>query len=314
MPAAPIPDDTDSLTYATMGTNKDNPTATVYGNFKCPYTQEFVRGGYLEAVLNEYVTSGDLNLRFRALAYQPPGTTSHGTSDVYISESDPHISEAAMGVWDVSPDDYWEFFNYMFSDLISGSVSFSEMASRMQSSDVDDISTIIEHAESGKYMDAVRQSRYPAGEYGVSFTPTLVMNGETTAPHHDVDELLNWLSHHISKSSDTTSDETNSDTSSEDSTKDSSSTDSTSDEDSSSTDSTSDEDSSSTDSTSDEDSSSTDSTSDGASGQSIDSSESEDMSTSGNEYICSSNSSTDQSSSSLDESSSVKEEWTWVAV
>ncbi|WP_433630560.1 hypothetical protein [Halomicrococcus sp. NG-SE-24] len=86
-----------------MGTDKDNPTATLYGNFKCPYTQEFVRGGNLEAVLNEYVTSGDFNLRFRALVYQPPGTSSHGSDYYYISDSDPLISQAALGVWDVSP-------------------------------------------------------------------------------------------------------------------------------------------------------------------------------------------------------------------
>ncbi|WP_266081779.1 DsbA family protein [Haladaptatus caseinilyticus] len=231
---APIPDTTDDLTYATMGTAKDNPTAVVYGNFKCPYTQKFVQDGNLEAVINEYVTTGDLNVQFRALAYQPPGTTSHGSSTYYISDSDPLISEAAMGVWDVSPDDYWNFFDFMFSDLISGNVSFSEMENRMQSADVSDRNEIVDRASSDNYTESVEQSRYSAGDYDVSFTPTMVLNGETYAPHHDTDDLLSWIGKRISSASEPTDTEStsgdDSEPSSEQGTNESTSTDSSSNE------------------------------------------------------------------------------------
>ncbi|KZN23229.1 hypothetical protein A4G99_14350 [Haladaptatus sp. R4] len=208
IPEAPVPNDTDELTYATMGTDPNNPTATVYGNFKCPFTQKFVREGNLEAVLNEYVTSGEMNIRFRALAYQPPGTSSHGTSTYYISDSDPLISEAALSVWDVSPDDYWQFFDYMFSGLISGNVSFSEMKGRMQTADVSDRGTIIDRASSGRFDDTVEENRYDAGDYGVTFTPTMVLDGETIAPHHDTDTLLNWIGGQLSSASDFSPEET----------------------------------------------------------------------------------------------------------
>ncbi|MCO8243451.1 MULTISPECIES: thioredoxin domain-containing protein [unclassified Haladaptatus] len=218
IPEAPVPNDTDELTYATMGTDPNNPTATVYGNFKCPFTQKFVREGNLEAVLNEYVTSGEMNLRFRALAYQPPGTSSHGTSTYYISDSDPLISESALSVWDVSPDDYWQFFDYMFSGLISGNVSFSEMKGRMQTADVSDRGTIIDRASSGRFDDTVEENRYDAGDYGVTFTPTMVLDGETIAPHHDTDTLLNWIGGQLSSASDFSPEETTTSESSSEST------------------------------------------------------------------------------------------------
>ncbi|MFH5801519.1 thioredoxin domain-containing protein [Haladaptatus sp. CMAA 1911] len=286
---APVPDDADERTYATMGTNPDAPTATVYGNFKCPYTQKFVRDGNLEAVLDEYVTSGDLNLRFRALAYQPPGTTSHGTSTYYISDSDPLISEAALGVWNVSPEDYWEFFNYMFSDLIRGNVSFSEMEDRMDSADVSSRETIIDRASSGRYDDDVEENRYTAGDYGVSWTPTMVFDGDKTSPHHDVDDLLSWLGERIpnasassssddsSSSSESTSEEdSNDDTSTEETTESDQSSDDSESEDTSTsntgTDSSSDKSDEDSDTTSDETSNSSDSGESGSSEDATDSS------------------------------------------
>ncbi|GAA0239806.1 hypothetical protein GCM10009000_064210 [Halobacterium noricense] len=301
---APVPDDTDALTYATMGTDKDNPTAELYGNFKCPYTQEFVRGGNLEAVLNEYVASGDLNLQFRALAYQPPGTSSHGTSTYYISDSDPLISEAAMGVWDVSPGDYWQFFNYMFSDLISGNVSFSEMENRMQSTSVSNRSTIIDRASSGKFDDEVEQNRYSAGDHDVTFTPTLVLDGETIPPHHDTDELLEWIGNRISSSSTSSDTEDNTDSSSDETKDDSSNNES--DNDSNSTDSSDNdtsEDSTSSDSSSSEPSASEDSGSSGGS-TSSDSSSSSDEGSSDEEQSSSSSPSENTSSSDNTTSSS----------
>ncbi|WP_458186029.1 hypothetical protein [Haladaptatus sp. NG-WS-4] len=68
---APVPDDPGQFTYATMGEG-NNPTATLYGNFKCPYIREFVLGN-MEDVIQEFVKPGRLDLRYRALAYDPPG-------------------------------------------------------------------------------------------------------------------------------------------------------------------------------------------------------------------------------------------------
>ncbi|WP_440007373.1 DsbA family protein [Halomicrococcus sp. SG-WS-1] len=201
---APVPDDTDSLTYATMGTDADNPTATLFGNFKCPYTQEFVQEN-LDDVIEEYVAAGDLNLRYRAHAYERPGHTSHGSSYYYISDSDPLVSEAALGAWNVSPDDYWAFFRDMFDEKVSGTVTYDEMADRMRATGVDDVSEAIDRAAAGRYEDDVKATIGAADDADVDFTPTLELGGETTSPHHDVDDLLSWIDGHLDGASASTS-------------------------------------------------------------------------------------------------------------
>ncbi|WP_227357424.1 DsbA family protein [Haladaptatus salinisoli] len=199
---APIPDQTSDLEYATMGTDASNPTATLYGNFKCPYTQDFVNNN-LKDVLDKFVDSGRLNLEFRALAYQPPGTTSHGSSTYYISSSDPRISEVALSAWDVQPTDYWGFFEMMFDSLVSGTVTHSEMENHLQEANVSNRSTIIDRAKDGQYDTAVKETANDAGSVGVSFTPTLELNGETTPPHHEPETLLNWIESRLSSTSST---------------------------------------------------------------------------------------------------------------
>ncbi|WP_231186411.1 thioredoxin domain-containing protein [Haladaptatus sp. DYF46] len=196
---APVPDDTD-LKYATMGTDVDNPTATVFGNFKCPYTQNFVNNN-LKDVIDEYVSTGQLNIEFRALALQPPGTSSHGSSTYYISSSDPRISEVALSAWNEQPGEYWDFFEMMFDDRVSGTVTYGEMRNHLESAGVGDRSEIISNAKDGDYNNAIDQTADVAGSYGVSFTPTMELNGETTAPHHDTDSLLDWIGSQISGSS-----------------------------------------------------------------------------------------------------------------
>ena len=203
---APVPDDTD-LTYATMGTDADNPTATVFGNFKCPYTQNFVNNN-LKDVIDEYVSTGQLNVEFRALALQPPGTSSHGSSTYYISSSDPRISEVALSAWNEQPGEYWDFFEMMFDDLVSGTVTYEEMRNHLDSAGVGDRSDIISNAKDGDYNNAVERTADVAGNVGVSFTPTMELNGETTAPHHDTDSLLDWIGSQISGSSSSTSETT----------------------------------------------------------------------------------------------------------
>ncbi len=110
---APIPADSDARTYPTMG-NADAPTATVYGNFKCPYTQEFVLGN-LEVIVDEFVETGRLAIQFYDLAYEPGDTSTH-----YISSSDPRITAFVLGVWDEDPNSYWQFYVETFEDLPEG--------------------------------------------------------------------------------------------------------------------------------------------------------------------------------------------------
>jgi protein-disulfide isomerase len=184
---APVPDDADSRTYPTMGTNTDAPTARVYGNFKCPVTEEFVFGN-LEAIIDEFVSTGRLNLEFRNLAYDPGSTSSY-----FISDSDPRMAAAGLAVWDEDPDGYWQFLVDIFADRPSGHVSYDDMESRASSAGVSDADSAVDSAETGAYDGTVDQIARTAGDVGISFSPQLELNGETAAPHHDTQSILDWL-------------------------------------------------------------------------------------------------------------------------
>lgn len=158
-----------------------NPTATLYGNFKCQYTNDFVLNNL--DVIREFVEPGRLDIRFRALAYEPPGQTSHGSSYYFISDSGPLISESAMGAWNAEPNEYWAFFRDMFENRVSGTVSYDDMRARMNQSDLEERDTAISWAKDGRYEDTVYQTRYAAGDDGVTYART-GRRHDTTAPRH----------------------------------------------------------------------------------------------------------------------------------
>lgn len=192
----PLPDNTSQL-YPTMGKSADNPTATLYGNFKCPYTQEFVNSD-LGNVVEERVKSGDMNLRFRQVAYEPnKGETTHGVEGAFISSSDPEIAAASLGVWDVSPGDYWDYFFTMFEELVSGTVTFDDLSKRMESAGVSNVDEIRARYENGRYDDLVEKSTGAARDLGVSYTPTLEV-GETITGPRGHSNIIGWIDSHLS--------------------------------------------------------------------------------------------------------------------
>ncbi len=106
-----------------------------------------------------------------------------------------------MGAWDAEPGEYWAFFRDMFEDQVSGTVTYDDMRARMRQSDLEERGTTISRAKDGRYEDPVFQTRYAAGDDDVPFTPTLELNGDTTAPHHDTQEVLNWIESHLPENS-----------------------------------------------------------------------------------------------------------------
>lgn len=184
---APVPDDANDRPYPTMGTSSDAPTATVYGNFKCPYTREFVFGN-LEAIIEEFVLTGQLNLEFYNLAYEPGST-----SEYFISSSDPRLAAAGIGVWNEDPDSYWQFHYETFEDAPSGYVDYDELASRARSAGVSNVDELIDRAQAGGYDGEVEQVPAAAADDGVTFTPTLELAGDTAAPHHGEQAILDWI-------------------------------------------------------------------------------------------------------------------------
>jgi len=180
-----------------MGTGGSNPTATLFGNFKCPYTREFVRGN-MDEVVQTFVAPGDLDLRFFNLAYEPDNylgrdSPTHGDGTYFISSSDPRIARVSLGVWNVDPQGYWRFFRETFEDPPSGWVTYDDMRGHLRDAGVEGIDEIIRRAKTDRYEDELRHVEDAAVSYDVPFTPTLALDGDTTAPHHDTDEVLRWI-------------------------------------------------------------------------------------------------------------------------
>jgi protein-disulfide isomerase len=193
----PVPDNT-SMMYPTMGTSADNPTATIYGNFKCPFTQEFVNGN-LQDIIEEYVVTGKLNIRFRQLAYEPnEGVQTHSQPGTFISPSDPFIGAGSLAVWDVSPEDYWSYFFTMFSQLVSGTVTADDLSGRMEAAGVDNIDEIIARLESERYSDLVRKSTETSRDLDVNNTPRFEVAGVIENPRHEVENILNFVESNLS--------------------------------------------------------------------------------------------------------------------
>ncbi|WP_254524022.1 DsbA family protein [Natrinema caseinilyticum] len=185
---APVPESADAYTYPTMGVDGDDvPTATVYGNFKCPVTKEFVSGN-LSAIIDEFVSTGRLRLRFYNLAYKPGNT-----SAFFISGSDPRCAAMGLGTWDEDPNSYWQFFAETFDNPPSGYVDLSELVSRARSAGVSNASRIADRVQAGEYDAQVERVSAEAASDGVTFTPTLELAGDTTAPHHGTQAILQWI-------------------------------------------------------------------------------------------------------------------------
>jgi hypothetical protein len=85
----------------------------------------------------------------------------------------------------------------MFESQVSGNVTYDDMRDRMRQSDLEERDTAISWAKDGRYEDPVYQTRYAAGDDGVGFTPTFELNGETTPPHHDTQDILNWIENRL---------------------------------------------------------------------------------------------------------------------
>jgi hypothetical protein len=186
------------MMYPTMGTSADNPTATIYGNFKCPFTQEFVNGN-LHDIIKEYVVTGKLNLRFRQLAYEPnKGVQTHSQPGTFISPSDPFIGTGSLAVWDVSPKDYWSYFFTMFSQLVSGTVKADDLSERMEAAGVDNIDEITARLGKERYSDLVRKSTETARDLDVNNTPRFEVGGVIENPRHEVDNILNFVESNLS--------------------------------------------------------------------------------------------------------------------
>ncbi|MFC7155506.1 thioredoxin domain-containing protein [Halomarina halobia] len=167
---APIPASPGDYTYETMGTG-DEPTVTYVGNWKCPHCATFSTG-YLRDIVTDYVEPGKLSLEFRAF------TGFMGSDDV-------RAGRAGLAVWNVDPETYWTYHEYVMANQPSASEEWAttdRLVEFAESAGVSKPDAVRQSIEAGEYQQEMQESRQYAREAGVEGTPYLVVDGQPVAP------------------------------------------------------------------------------------------------------------------------------------
>jgi len=182
----PIPEAPGRHAYATMGDGR-GPTATVFGNWKCPYTQEFVLQ-HLPRIIEKYVRPGDLTIRFRALSYQ--------NGDPFLGADAPRAARAGLTVWHRDPDAFWRYFGTAFLNQPQERYEWAtteQLAEIATAAGVDETNEVALEIKDGAHADAVHETVDAAARAGVTTVPRVVVNGEVTAPTVAYEETKNAL-------------------------------------------------------------------------------------------------------------------------
>lgn len=173
LPVESVPKSSKSR-YPTLGTA--DTTLTLYGNWKCPYTQEFVRQQFGDLV-ETYVKPGDVSVRFRNVAYVD--------GEPYLGPDAPRASEAGLAVWNVDPESFWTYFSYVFANQPQERFDWATTENLVrfaEQSNVEGIDQIRQAIRTRAYAQSVELSAAEAADMDVTTVPRVVYEGNVTAP------------------------------------------------------------------------------------------------------------------------------------
>lgn len=183
----PIPEAPEEHDYATMGRSDATATATVFGNWKCPYTRAFVLE-HLPDVVDRYVRPGDLVVEFRALAYR--------SDEPFLGPDAPRAARAGLGVWDVDPGSYWSYFGYVFGNQPPEADEWAtteHLSSFADAAGVEDTDALRRSIQGDEHASAVRSTTTAAAGLDVFTVPRVAVDGEVTAPTVDPESTREQL-------------------------------------------------------------------------------------------------------------------------
>jgi protein-disulfide isomerase len=180
--SAPIPRNPSEYTYATMGTEtKSEPVITYFGNWKCPACRKFSIG-LLKKYVKDYIESGSVSLRFRALAYVP---TTQPPFRPFLGSDAPRAARAGLIVWHIEPESYWSYHEYVFAHQPPEAREWAttdNLVEFARKAGVKKTDKLRAQLEAGKYQKEVKQTAVAAVKAGVSATPQLLINGQVVSP------------------------------------------------------------------------------------------------------------------------------------
>lgn len=182
-----LPDDPGQHDYATMGSTDATATATVYGNWKCPYTRQFVVE-QLGGIVEEFVAPGDLAIRFRALAYR--------SGEPFLGPDAPRAARAGLSVWHTDPKSYWSYVAYVFGNQPPERRDWATADLLLRFADaagVNDTDQIENELAREAYADAVSATVEKTTDLDVHTVPRVAVDGSVTAPTLDPESTTKQL-------------------------------------------------------------------------------------------------------------------------
>jgi len=179
--SVPLPETPDAHRYAVMGDPDTSPTATVYGNWKCPYTASFVVD-QLPVLVDRFTRPGDVAIEFRSLAYLD--------GDPFLGEDAPRASRAGLAVWNVAPESYWSYLGTVFANQPPERQTWAEveLLERLASeAGVDRVGAVSQLFTTDRFGPALQETVQRAKRRAIDTVPRVVTEERVTAPTVDFD-------------------------------------------------------------------------------------------------------------------------------
>jgi len=184
---APLPARPGDRQYATMGHPEEAPTARLFGNWKCPYTREFVVER-LDEVVDRFVRPGRLAIEFRGLAYR--------SSEPFLGPDAPRAARAGLGVWHADPASYWTYVGYVFANQPPEREEWATVENLLTFADaagVEGTDRVRRSIVGDDLVEAVRSTTAVAAAVDVSAVPRIEVDGVVTAPTVDFETSVEQL-------------------------------------------------------------------------------------------------------------------------
>jgi protein-disulfide isomerase len=189
-----VPESPANYSYARMGSATAPVTATIYGSWKCSYTQDFVQT-FLQTIIPEFVQPRQVSLVFREVAYRD-GEPFHGSDELIAGH-------AGLAIWNHAPESYWSYFATVFANQQAGTESWASadrLLALAEAAGVPNRKQIRREIKRNAHQSELKQTMKQVANFGFGAVPRVVVNDSVTAPTADPQSTITQLKQAVANS------------------------------------------------------------------------------------------------------------------